>query len=543
MRAEMKRSFWHEPSFADVTLLLVAGGLSSRMGRDKRWLPLGGTGLLERTLLKAQAEHFRAIILCVEDARLELKALAERYGAALCLDSSKCQGPMAGLAAGLAHMTTQWALAVSGDMPFFDFAAVRPLQEACRPEVQVVLPVVSGRQQPLAGFYHKSLAGACKASLAQGERRLGRLIAKTPHAEIEVRDKDAFFNVNTPSDLRLARGRIANETRRVPIVSIVAPASGTGKTTFIERLLPRLQAQGLRVGVVKSDSHGFQLDQEGKDSWRFQRAGVRSVAVVSPAGWVLMQKTGERASLEQVAAKMEGIDLLLSESRTHGTCPTLSLWRGRAEPMTGDDVVAVFAQGLAPGSWPDVRQFDLDDMETATKLCLFLMGGNRVKQETGGTLNHFDAHGRAVMVDVGDKPITQRSAVASGRILVNEAVYRAITEGTAKKGDVLGVARLAGIMAAKRTSDMIPLCHPLFLSKCTVDFELQPEERAVQAMACVKTSGQTGVEMEALHAVSVALLTIYDMCKALDRRMEIREIHLERKEGGKSGTFVASSWQ
>ena len=450
---------------------------------------------------------------------------------------------MAGLAAGLAHMTTQWALAVSGDMPFFDFAAVRPPQDACRPEVQGVLPVVSGRQQPLAGFYHKSLAGACKASLAQGERRLGRLIAKTPHAEIEIRDKDAFFNVNTPSDLRLARGRIANETRRVPIVSIVAPASGTGKTTFIERLLPRLQAQGLRVGVVKSDAHGFQLDQEGKDSWRFQRAGARSVAVVSPAGWVLMQKTGERASLEQVAAKMEGIDLLLSESRTHGTCPTLSLWRGRAEPMTGDDVAAVFAQGLAPGSLPDVRQFDLDDTETATQLCLFLMGGNRVKQETGGTLNHFDAQGRAVMVDVGDKPITQRTAVASGRILVNEAVYRAITEGTAKKGDVLGVARLAGIMAAKRTSDMIPLCHPLFLSKCTVDFELQPEERAVQAMACVKTSGQTGVEMEALHAVSVALLTIYDMCKALDRRMEIREIHLERKEGGKSGTFVASSWQ
>jgi cyclic pyranopterin phosphate synthase len=211
--------------------------------------------------------------------------------------------------------------------------------------------------------------------------------------------------------------------------------------------------------------------------------------------------------------------------------------------MTGDDVAAVFAQGLAPGSLPDVRQFDLDDMETATQLCLFLMGGNRVKQETGGTLNHFDAQGRAVMVDVGDKPITQRTAVASGRILVNEAVYRAVTEGTAKKGDVLGVARLAGIMAAKRTSDMIPLCHPLFLSKCTVDFELQPEERAVQVMACVKTSGQTGVEMEALHAVSVALLTIYDMCKALDRRMEIREIHLERKEGGKSGTFVASSWQ
>ena len=153
------------------------------------------------------------------------------------------------------------------------------------------------------------------------------------------------------------------------------------------------------------------------------------------------------------------------------------------------------------------------------------------------TLNHFDAQGKAVMVDVSEKEATHRIAVASGRILVNEAVYRAIESGTAKKGDVLGVARIAGIMAAKKTSDAIPLCHPIFLAKCGVDFELMPEERAVKATAAVKTTGQTGVEMEALHAVSVALLTIYDMCKALDRSMRIQDIHLERKEGGKSGVF------
>lgn len=552
MRSEMKDACRNEAcggkarrgstSFPGVTLLIIAGGMSSRMGRDKRYLPLGGMGLLERTLMKARAAHFHTIILCVEMDAPELQALADKYGAILCLDGMKQQGPMAGLCAGLARMTTEWALAVSSDMPFFDFAAVSPLQDACRPEIQAVLPVACGRCQPLAGFYHKSLAGLCRAALLQGERRLYHLIAKTPHDEVEIYDEeDAFFNVNTPADLRLARGRAANEKRRVPIVSIVAPASGTGKTTFIERLLPRLLAHGLRVGVVKSDAHGFELDQEGKDSWRFTRAGASSVAVVSPAGWVLMQKTEERASFEQVAAKMEEIDLILSESRTHGTCPALSLWRGKETPMTGDDVAAVFAKGLAMGSLPDVRQFELDDIEAAAKICLFLMGGIRVKQETGGKLNHFDAQGQAIMVDVGGKPVTQRTAVASGRILVNEAVYEAITAGTAKKGDVLGVARLAGIMAAKRTSDMIPLCHPLFLSKCSVDFELQPEARAVKATACVKTSGQTGVEMEALHAVSVALLTIYDMCKALDRRMEIQEIHLERKEGGKSGTFIAAS--
>ena len=153
-------------------------------------------------------------------------------------------------------------------------------------------------------------------------------------------------------------------------------------------------------------------------------------------------------------------------------------------------------------------------------------------------LTHFDAQGSAIMVDVSEKPETARTAAACGKIIVNEAVYRAITEGTAKKGDVLGVARIAGIMAAKRTSDMIPLCHPLAITKCSVDFAMLPEESAVRAEAVVKVAGQTGVEMEALHAVSVALLTIYDMCKALDRRMEIREICLLKKAGGKSGEFV-----
>ena len=273
-------------ALTDVTLLLIAGGRSSRMGRDKRFLQLGGTGLLERTLQKARAEHFQEIILCVEDDTPELRALAEQYGASLCRDDVPRQGPMAGLAAGLSRMTTPWALALSSDMPFFDFAAVRPLREACQPGKQAVLPVAGGRRQPLAAFYHQSFAEACRAALRRGERRLCHLIEQTPHLDVAVAHEEAaFFNVNTPADLRLARGRIANETRRVPIVSIVAPASGTGKTTFIERLLPRLLAHGLRVGVVKSDAHGFQLDQEGKDSWRFTQAGATGVAVVSPAGW------------------------------------------------------------------------------------------------------------------------------------------------------------------------------------------------------------------------------------------------------------------
>ena len=153
-------------------------------------------------------------------------------------------------------------------------------------------------------------------------------------------------------------------------------------------------------------------------------------------------------------------------------------------------------------------------------------------------LTHFDSQGNAVMVDVSEKQATHRTAVASGKIKVNQAVYDAIVEGSVKKGDVLGVARVAGIMAAKKTHELIPMCHPLLLTKCTVDFELLPEELAVKAIATVKVNGQTGVDMEALTSVNVALLTIYDMCKAIDKTMEMTEIHLEEKSGGKSGTFI-----
>ena len=152
-------------------------------------------------------------------------------------------------------------------------------------------------------------------------------------------------------------------------------------------------------------------------------------------------------------------------------------------------------------------------------------------------LNHFDEKGNAVMVDVGAKAATQREAIAKGRITVSEQVMAAIAQKTTAKGDVLAVAQVAGIMAAKRTWELIPLCHPLLLTKCSVEFTLLPKEMAVEATALVRVNGQTGVEMEALTAVSTALLTIYDMCKAIDKHMVMSDIHLEEKTGGKSGDF------
>lgn len=152
-------------------------------------------------------------------------------------------------------------------------------------------------------------------------------------------------------------------------------------------------------------------------------------------------------------------------------------------------------------------------------------------------LNHFDGHGNAVMVDVSGKKPTVRIAVAEGRIHVNEEVMRAVLAGTVKKGDVLGVARIAGIMATKQTSSLIPMCHPLMLQKCSVDFDTDEENLFIRAVCTVKTEGQTGVEMEALTGASAALLTIYDMCKAIDKTMEIGQIRLIKKTGGKSGDF------
>ena len=153
-------------------------------------------------------------------------------------------------------------------------------------------------------------------------------------------------------------------------------------------------------------------------------------------------------------------------------------------------------------------------------------------------LTHIDENGNAVMVDVGAKAVTHREAVAVGRITMSGECFAMVAEGRAKKGDVLGVAQVAGIMAAKRTFESIPLCHPLLLTKCRVEFTMLREEHAIEARCTTQCDGKTGVEMEALHGVTTALLTIYDMCKAADRGMVLSDIHLAEKSGGKSGHFV-----
>jgi cyclic pyranopterin phosphate synthase len=158
-----------------------------------------------------------------------------------------------------------------------------------------------------------------------------------------------------------------------------------------------------------------------------------------------------------------------------------------------------------------------------------------------GDFTHFDSQGKARMVDVAEKRETHRVAVASGRIFMLPATLKKIEEGSAAKGDVLGVARIAAIQGAKRTSDLIPLCHPIALTKVGVEFEIDREGSSIRCIATAETVGRTGVEMEALTAVSVGLLTIYDMCKAVDRGMRIEKVCLVEKRGGKSGDWRADA--
>ena len=163
-----------------------------------------------------------------------------------------------------------------------------------------------------------------------------------------------------------------------------------------------------------------------------------------------------------------------------------------------------------------------------------------MSQETQKKLTHFDNSGQAHMVDVGDKLQTKRRAVASGIITMLPTTLKLIQQGDAKKGDVLGIARIAAIQASKKTSDLIPLCHPIALTQVSITFDIDETHTSITCTATTETTGQTGVEMEALTAVSVGLLTIYDMCKAADRGMVMSEIKLLEKHGGKSGDWVAA---
>ena len=353
--------------YKNFSLLIVAGGKSSRLGTDKRFVEVGGVSLLENIINKAVKLNFNEIFLCVE-GNLQSFNHFEPLGIKILVDEVKNSGPMAALAVGLSKIRNDWALAVSTDMPFFDFEALEPLIEKIS-DVQAVIPICGGKNQMLAAFYHKNLSKIFSNELASSQLKLFNAIKKIPHEFVEIPREEVFFNVNTRSDLILARGRAENLNRK-PIISIVAPQSGTGKTTFIEKLVKIFSEQKIRVGVIKSDAHGFNLDIEGKDSYKFQSAGAKSVAVVSPNGYFLVERV-ENQNFLSIAEKMN-VDLILTESRTKNIFPTISLWRELGEVIKNEKIAAIFTS--EPQKSDDIYQFDINDMISAEKICKFLAG-------------------------------------------------------------------------------------------------------------------------------------------------------------------------
>lgn len=357
-------------TFEDISLLIIAGGKSFRLGQDKRFLTVGNRQMLEIILEKATKINFKQIFLCVEENLSEITSLAQKFGANVIIDQIKDAGAMSGIANGLKNSKSDWNLAISADMPFFDFETLNPLVNGDFSDIQAKIPLVDGKFQPLAAFYNKNLANFFLNELSNGQRKIFNAVKKFPHAITEIPASESFFNVNTPADLRLARGRAENLARKTPIIAVVAPSSGTGKTFFIEKLIKILSAQNISVGVIKSDSHGFNLDVEGKDSQKFQNAGAKSVAVVAPNQFFMIQ-TAKSSNFLEIAEKMSA-DLILTESRTHETFPAISLWRDKGEVIKNEKIAAIFSS--RPQISSDIYQFDLNDYVSAEKIIKFLAG-------------------------------------------------------------------------------------------------------------------------------------------------------------------------
>ena len=316
----------------------------------------------------------------------------------------------------------------------------------------------------------------------------------------------------------------------IPVIGFSA-YSGTGKTTVLEAVIRVLTERQIRVGVVKHDGHGFEIDREGKDSWRHAQAGAKTVVITSPEKTAVIEQAG--STLQQCVEKIKNVDVILVEGFKHAAIPRVGLCRkatGKGLPETADSFIAVVTDDESVPC--GVPRFSFDDTEA---LADFIMEATHNMQTEDFT--HFNDQGRARMVDVGYKDETHRTAIAAGRVLVNRETFLLIQSGGVKKGDVLTVAQVAGIMAAKRTPEWIPMCHPVALNGIDLKLWLDEERLSVEIEATAKCDGRTGVEMEALTAVSGAALTVYDMCKAVQRDMAITDIRLLSKTGGIHGDY------
>jgi len=297
--------------------------------------------------------------------------------------------------------------------------------------------------------------------------------------------------------------------------------SGSGKTTLIEKLIFELKGQGLRLAVIKHAGHKLSANEEGKDSGRFIRAGADLVLVASP-----------EQSLNRLLSRIHDVDLVLVEGYKNQAIPQIGIARkavGKEFTASPDHFIALVSDDKSETAVPC---FNLDDV---VGIANFILEKTMVK--TMKDFTHFNEEGHAKMVDVGEKDVSRRTAVAATRVLVNRETFDLIRSGGMKKGDVLTVAQIAGIMGAKRTPDLIPMCHPVMLDGIDLSLKLDEACCSVEIEAAVSCTGRTGVEMEALTAASTAALTVYDMCKAVQKDIVISDLRLLRKTGGVHGDF------
>ncbi len=312
----------------------------------------------------------------------------------------------------------------------------------------------------------------------------------------------------------------------IPIFAFSA-YSGTGKTTVIEKLVCVLKKEGLRVAVIKHHSHDFEIDKDGKDSKRFTDAGADISLISSGSKTAFIENRS--LGLSQIIDRVHDVDIILVEGYKNENLPKIGIARkdtdkGSTAPL---DSFAAIITDIDNIDSP-VPVFTLDDIEGLKNFIMKNMND----------FTHFNEEGRAKMVDVGDKPESRRNAVAAARVFVSKDTFSLIKSGGMKKGDVLTVAQIAGIMGAKKTPDIIPMCHPVAIEGIDMKLSLNEKLCCVEIEANVSCDGRTGVEMEALSAVSIAALTVYDMCKAVQKDIVISDIRLISKSGGVHGDFL-----
>lgn len=315
----------------------------------------------------------------------------------------------------------------------------------------------------------------------------------------------------------------------IPVIGFSA-YSGTGKTTLIEALIRRFKELGVRVAVLKHDGHSFEIDHEGKDSWRFSKAGADITMIASKEQTAYMEH--RTLSLKEQLSMIHDVDLIIVEGYKDQPLLRIGLARKAVGKGFPDDVNRFLAVVTDLTIETEIPKFAFDDIDG---LAGFIMENIMMKQTADFT--HFNEEGRAKMVNVGEKSESHRTAVAAARVLVNEETMALIRSGGMKKGDVLTVAQIAGVMGAKKTPELIPMCHPIIMNGIDLSLRLDEVRCSVEIEAEVTCDGKTGVEMEALTAVSTAALTVYDMCKAVQKDMVISDIRLIKKTGGVHGDF------